>query len=476
MSFKKSFLKNVSAFATFSYISQGLTFLSTIILSRLLLPEEYGFVAIILVFTNFMQLFASVGLSAAIVRSDYGRTFLQHLHSLSIWIGLALALSMMIMAYPIASFFENNQLIIPTLLVSFRFIFESFIHVPSAYLSKHLKFHDLGIINLLQSFGQIIFTIILAYLGFSYWSLIIPMIFSPLIAYAYLKRKVKIPLKVYGWRATKMIFLKVRSLMGHLSLSHFFTYWSGNLDKVVVARLYSEADLGLYNRAFRFILIATNLIANIFSRVLFPSLKKLMEEKGDVKKEFLDLIRIINLFNMPIVLILLLFPNELVLLLWGNDWIGVADFLPYIAIILIFTSMFRTTSPVYLLYNSEKIYARVNIFGAVFRLIAIIIGGLISINHILMFIVLNNIFISLPMQAYFGFYKSFKYKTIDILKFWIPIMIIGFGLFLSIYFHNMALRLIALLIFNLLLLFSLRNTIWETLKHLRNKMKLNCHS
>ena len=472
MSFKKSFFKNISSFATFSYISQGLEFFSTIILSRLLLPEEYGFVAIILVFAGFMQLFSSVGISASIVRSDYGRTYHKHLNSLSIWIGFVLALSMMIMAYPIAIFFENTRLIIPIALVSFRFIFESFNHVPSACLSKLLKFNNLGIVNLIKSSFQIAFTIILAFLGFSYWSLIIPLIFSPLIAYAYLHKHVKLPLKIYGWRATKMIFSKIRSLMGHLSLSQFFTYWSGNLDKVIVARLYTQADLGLYNRAFRFIMIATNLISNIFSRVLFPSLKELMKKKGDVSKEFLDILRIINLFNMPIVLILLLFPTELVLILWGNDWIGVSDLLPYIGVILIFTSMFRATSPVYLLYNGEKMYTRVNIFNSVFRLIIIVIGGLISINHILMFITLNSIFINLPMHVYFGFYKSFGYKKNVILKFWMPIMLIGFGLFLSIYFQNIALRVVVLLIFNLLLLYNLRTTIWETLKYLKNKINV----
>ena len=473
MSFKKSFFKNISSFATFSYISQGFEFFSTIILSRLLVPEEYGFVAIILVFSGFMQLFSSLGIQASIVRSDYGRTYHKHLNSLAIWIGFGLALSMMVLAYPIAVFFDNNNLIIPTLLVSFRFVFESLEHVPSAYLSKMLKFNKLGVANLLKSSFQIVFTITLAFLGFSYWSLIIPLIFSPLVAYAYLNKHVGLPLKLYGWRATKMIFLKIRSLMGHLSLSHVFTYWSGNMDKVIVARLYTQADLGLYNRAFRFIMIATNLIANIFSRVLFPSLKQLMKEKGDVSKEFLDILRIISLFNMPIVLILLLFPKELVLILWGNDWIGVSDLLPYVAVILIFTSMFRAASPVYLLYNSEKMYTRVNIFNAVTRLIFIIIGGLISINHILMFIVLNSIFVNLPVQAYFGFYKSFGYNKKVILKFWIPNMLIGFGLFLSIYFDNIVLRVAVLIIFNILLLVNLRTTIWKTLEYLTIKIKTN---
>jgi O-antigen/teichoic acid export membrane protein len=471
MSFKKAFFKNISSFASFSYISQGLEFFSTVILSRLLLPEEYGFVAIIVVFTGFMHLFASVGIGASIVRSDYRGTFHQHLHSLSIWIGLVLALSMVLLAYPIAYFFEDNKLIVPTMLVSFRFIFESLGYVPSAILSKKLKFRELGIVNLIQSGFIIILSIILAFLGFSYWSLIIPLIFAPLLTYAYLISKVDLQLRIYGWRATKMVFIKIRSLMGYMSVSTLFTYWAANVDKVIIGRLYTQAELGLYNRAFRFIGLATKLITGIFSRVLFPSLKKLMQEKGNVRKESLDILRIVTLFNMPILLILLIFPNELVILLWGKEWAGVSYFLPYIAVILIFVSMLRTITPVYLLYNRERTLTAINIFESVSRVVVIIIGGFFSINHIIIFITLNILFISIPIHGYYGFYKSFGYNKAEVLKFWLPYTLTGIGIFLSIYFQDMILRVVMLLVFNALLLINLRTTIRETLKTLKTYLK-----
>ena len=87
-----------------------------------------------------------------------------------------------------------------------------------------------------------------------------------------------------------------------------------------------------------------------------------------------------------------------------------------------------------------------------------------------MFLTLNVIFISVPLHAYYGFYKSFGYKKLILLKFWIPIMLIGMGLFLSIYFENIALRVVMITIFNILFLIYLRKTIGETLKYLKNKI------
>ncbi len=474
MSFKKTFFKNISSFAIYRYISQGLEFLSTIILSRLLLPEEYGFVAIILVFSGFVQLFSDVGLGASVVRSDYGYTFHRHLYSLSVWLGMFLALIMMGMAYPIAYFFDNEALILPTILISLRFIFDAFTYIPYAILSKKLMFKSIGIANLFGTGFQIIFTIILAALGFSYWSLIFPLVLGPLFQLIYLRRKVKIPFRLYGIRATLRTMRKIRSLMGHLTISKLVSYWSGNADKVIVGRFYSEADLGLYNRAFRFIMIATKLITGIFSIVLLPSLKKLLTENGDANKEYLDILKIITLFNMPVILILLLFPSELVLILWGKKWQGVSVFLPYIAIILLFKSMLQTTSPVYILYRKERNMTIVNFVNSALTIALVLIGGLFSIMHIISFITLGIIVISLPLHIFFGFYKSFGFRKGVLVKFWVPVMLIGLGLFTSVHFDNYTLRIILLVGYNFMLIFSLRNTISEFLQYgLNMLMKKN---
>ncbi|MFW5803661.1 MAG: oligosaccharide flippase family protein [bacterium] len=463
MSFKKAFFKNTSTFASYSYISQGFEFFSTIILSRLLLPQDYGFVAIIMVFASFMQLFASIGINASVVRSDYGYTFHKQLNSLAIWIGTILAFIMVLLAYPIALFFDNPALFFPTILVSLRFIFQSFSHVPAAILSKKLDFNRTGFAHLLTSITQLSLSIIFAILGFSYWSLIIPMMFSPLVDYFYINYKVKLPFRIYSLSAANRVFRKIRALMGYLSLSNLFTYWSGNADKVVIGKFYNEFDLGLYNRSFRFIMIATKLITSIFSRVLFPSLKKLAVEKGDVNKEYLDIIRIITLFNMPVIALLLMLPTQLVLLLWGKDWIGVSDYLPYIGIILMLQSIFRTTQPVFLLYQKEKIFTYINLANSTIKIIIVIIGSFFSIIHIISFLTLFEIVINLPLQAYYGFYKSFGIKSSRVWIFWFPIFIISLGLWGSIHLTNFYMRLGFILVFNLILLYDLRFTLKEML-------------
>ncbi len=94
--FKRAFFKNIITLGGYNYSSQIANFLSSIVLSRLLLPEEYGYVALITVFTGFVTIFADAGLSYAIIRSDYGRTYHKGVTNLAFYIGLLLFLIMAI--------------------------------------------------------------------------------------------------------------------------------------------------------------------------------------------------------------------------------------------------------------------------------------------------------------------------------------------------------------------------------------------
>ena len=470
MTFKKKFYKSVSAFAAYKYFAQGLEFLATIILSRLLLPEEYGFVAIIHVFSGFIQLFSNVGIGQSLVRSDYKYTFHKHLYNLSVWIGIALTLIMMGLSWPISIFFDKPALILPTMVIAFKFFFDSFTYVPYALLSKNLKFNVVGKVRLWATGLQIGLTIVLAYLGFSYWALIIPLIISPVFQFILLRKWVKMPFTLYSWRATKRTLFRIRSLMGNLSMDNFIKYWAGTTDKVVIGRLYTQADLGLYNRAFRFISMTNNLITGIFSMVLFPSLKKLMEEKGDVNKEYMDIIRVLGLLNLPIVFVLMVLPQNLVQLLWGADWIGVATFLPYVGIILFINSVNSPISHVYILYGKERVMLLVNSVNSLLTIALVIAGGLISMMHIIKFLALGFLIITTPLNLYFGFYRSFKYKVMEIARFWLPAMVFGTMLFLSVYFLWPVTRVLSLLLFLLFLLYELRSGLKESRKIIQRKL------
>jgi teichuronic acid exporter len=433
LSFKKSFFKNILTFGGYNYTSQIANFLSTIVLSRLLLPEEYGYVALITVFTGFVVIFADAGLSMAIVRSDYGTTFHKAVTNLSFYIGVILFLLMAILAYPIALLYNDLTLIFPTLVMSLTFIAGAFKIVPMSIYTKALDFNFVGKVRLVANIISIGLMIILAFLGFSYWSLILPQFIMHLWQYLMFERRLKLGFRLYPISYTIVAFRKTRSLITNLSGFNLVNYWSRNADNLLIGKLYGNADLGIYSRAYKLLLLSLNLISGIFGTVLYPSLKKYDSEGGNIRSEYASILGIISLINYPVGAILILFPKIFVRLLWGNDWIMVADLLPYFGLLIFFQTMISTTGHMFILLEKEKLFMQVGITTSVLMVVAIALGAMHSMLMVAIAYTFCYVVVIVPINLYFGFIKAFGYGWKFIFQFWFPKLIFGTALLFTIF-------------------------------------------
>ncbi len=469
MGFKKDFIRNTARFGSYTYMVQIIEFVSTIVLSRLISPEEYGFVALIIIFSGFIFVLTNVGIKHAIIRNDYDKAKTKRFFSLSIWIGLTLFVFFTLLAYPIALFYDNMELILPTIVMGFIFIFESVSFVPGSLATKELKFNILGSASVIKTIFQVILMIILAFLGFSYWSLIIPLTLSPLVKFIYLSRKMDVSPAFYTFHDAYDLLKEIRSLVGSITISGIFNYWSRNIDNLLIGKFFGDASLGLYNRAYRFIYLATRLVTTVFGIVLFPSLKKLKDEGGNVNKEFLTILGGLSIFNYPIGFALILLAKPIVLILWGEDWTGVIQFLPYVGILILIQTIFSATSDFYVLQNKEKTVLKLSIISTVLSIIAIIFGVFYSALHVIIFYTLANL-ILIPVQVIIGFYKALKFNIQELLAFWAPKFIMGLLLVYFTYFdHYIGLVIIAVIYLAHLLLY-LREDLNELISLIRLKL------
>ncbi len=453
MGFKKDFIRNIAKFGSYTYIVQVIEFISTIVLSRLISPEEYGFVALIIIFSGFIFVLTNVGIKHAIIRNDYDKDKIKRFFSLSIWIGLTLFVLFAMLAYPIALFYENMKLIFPTMVMGFIFIFESINFVPGSLATKELKFNILGVGSIIQTIFQVILMIILAFLGFSYWSLIIPLTLSPFIKFLYISKKVDFTPALYGFHDAFGLLKEIRTLVGSITISGIFNYWSRNIDNLLIGKFFGDAALGLYNRAYRFIYLATRLVTTVFGVVLFPSLKKLKDEGGDVNKELLTILGGLSLINYPIGFALILLAKPIVLILWGQDWTGVIQFLPYVGILILIQTIFSATGDFYVLQKKEKTVLKLSIISTVLSVSAIVLGVRYSPLHVILFYTLANI-IMIPVQVIMGFYRALKFKISELLSFWAPKFFMSILLvYFNFYDHYLALVVIAVFYLAHLLLY-----------------------
>lgn len=437
MSFKKKFFKNSSIYTGFGSVSMVLEFISTMIISRFLTPEEYGFVAIITIFSGYFHQYSNTGLSQAVIRSEYGYTFQKLIYNLAVWMGTLLTIIMLSIAYPISVFFEDPKLLIPTLIMGFQFFIGGFTIVPNAILSRNLDFKYIGLLNVILTLFVILSMNIMAILGFSYWALIIPPVTRPLLFFILLESRVKFGIHIYGWKKTKLAFKQVKGLIVNLIIFNTFNYFARNSDNLAIGKMFGKTDLGLYNRAYKFLYMVRKLINSNIGPVLFPSLAEAKRNNEDYKSYFLSIIGVLSFIAMLISTPLILFADELSVLLWGENWIDVGIYLPYIGAIIPMQIMAIAAMDLYILENKEKALVNLGIPLEIILILGIVVGAILgSAVFVARSYAIAFLLVQTPVSLFFGHFRILKFTPAQILKFWTPKIILSAGFIYSIWFGN----------------------------------------
>lgn len=471
MSFRKNLFKNVIVLGGYSYGTQIISFLSSIVLSRLLLPAEYGFVALITVFTGFINQFSDAGLSYIIIRSDYKRLFHSTIHFLAIIIGVILAAMVVVLAYPIALFYKDPALILPTIIMSSSFILRSFTTVPFGILSKQLKFNTLGMIEMVCTVLEIVLMIIMAYLKMSYWSLILPSIAGNFLRIYMYNSSTGFKFRWLSMKYLVVGFRKAKGIIGNLTGFNLLNYWARNSDNLIVGKVFGTQSLGIYDRAYKLLNLALNVMSGLFGKVLYPSLKDLESKGGDSNKEYMNTLGIISLFNFPLSLLLIFFAKPLVILLWSEAWIQVADLLPYIGILILSQTLNSTTGNIFILKGKERILMLLGIPTNLVIILSIAAGAFFSMVHVLRFYALAFVIFDIPLVMYYGFKKSFGFDTKTILAFWLPKVILSVLMIISVWMNHTWITAILAALYLLHLLVSQRDDIANTLRYIKNRIR-----
>ena len=195
------------------------------------------------------------------------------------------------------------------------------------------------------------------------------------------------------------------------------------------------------------LLLPKNLISGILGLLILPSFKKLKSNREEFEKEFFSLNGIISIINFPIALILILFPDIFVNILWGARWAEVTDFLPYFGLLIIYQTILVTSGQIFILFNKERIQFRISILNNSLIIISLCIGAFFSPLYVALFYTLCFNLLIIPIHLYVGYYKSFNLRTKNIIKFWGLKLVIGLLIIFSIWQGLIKLRYILMFIY-----------------------------
>lgn len=329
-----SIKKKAKSGMLWSFLNQGTTqiinFAITLLLARLLMPEDYGLIGLISVFIVIGRSLTDAGFSSSLIRTkkvddgDYSTVFFINLLS-----SIILYIIIFFSSPYIADFFEEPVLENLIKIMALIFLINASSIVQSTKLNKSLQFKEqfkLQLIALIISSG---FAVYLALNDYGVWSLVIKDISYALLA--------SIQLWIYSRWIPKLRFdinkLKYHFNFGYkLLIADIISKIFNNSYNVVIGKFISTSQLGLFTRAKSMEELPNNIIFNAINKVLYPLLAEVNENDEKLKRVYRQIMSLVALFTIPILVYMSLIAEPLFVFLLTDKWVGAV---PYFQILII---------------------------------------------------------------------------------------------------------------------------------------------
>ena len=348
----------------------------TTLLARLIVPEQYGLVAMVMVFTSISEVFIDAGFSTALVR-DTKRTPLDC--TTVFWFNIVISLLffciIQICAPLIAEFYNMPQLTTITRVVAFSLIIIGFGSVQRTLLSAELNFKRMTNANIAGLVISGIVAIVMAYKGFQVWALVTQLLLSNIISTTIIWFK-------SSWRPTfdfsKESFCRYFAFGSRLLASALLNTGYNNVFSLVIGKVFRSATLAFYNRAANFGNTASSIPTGILESVTFPALCKIQDDVERLRNGYRRLIRLSTFVVFPLCLGLGAVAFPFIAVLLTERWIFAATLMQ----IMVFSRMWYPVHSLNLnllkVSGNSKLFFRLEIWkkcvGVVILCITVPIG------------------------------------------------------------------------------------------------------
>lgn len=419
------------------FSGMGITFISGIILARLLTPEDYGCIGMLSIFMVIAGAFVDGGFASALIQKkrptqeDYSTIFFFNL-------GMSLIMySILFLCAPAIARFYKMPLLSSVLRVQgLVLIISAFSIIQRNQLRKQFRFKKLTIVHLVSSIISVTITVIMAYHGFGVWSLVANNLitaFLPTVVY-WLTNK-WYPLLVFSKKSFKDLF----GFGFYMFLAHLVDTVCNNIQGLLIGRLYNPTTMGYYSKAKSTEEMASTSLSSVMGQVTYPLYAEYQYDKARLSIVIKRITNTVAYITVPLMLLLILLAKPLFVLLYSDKWLSSVPYFQILCIAGIAICFQSINYQAIAAIGKSKIMLRWTFIKRGIGL-CLIIGGLLlwGINGLLAGMVAQSWIIYL-INAYLVD-KYVGFKLLKQLKELVPIMSLAtialvvaylFGFFLS---------------------------------------------
>ncbi len=311
-----------------------LQFSVVLVLARLLSPYDFGVTSAAAVVTSFVIIFSMIGVGPVIVQ----RPVLTEAHvrtgfTVTVLLSIAFTVLLYFGSSYVADFFRIPELTNVIKVTSSIFLMQGFSVVAESLLERDLKFKLIIMLDVTSYIFYGIIGVILALLGFSYWSLVYALVFQnivKLVMTLYFSRHNMIP--YFDMKVSKELYF----YGGGFTLEKFISQFANEADNFVIGRFLGAGALGLYGRAYQMMVMPATLFGSVIDKVLFPAMAQVQDDPKKLEESFRIGLTSVSITTIPISILVWFLAEDIVYILFGADWLGLVPALKILSLGLLF--------------------------------------------------------------------------------------------------------------------------------------------
>lgn len=424
------------------FLTQGVGLLVQIILARILLPCDFGSMAIMVAIINYFGIFVQSGLSTAVVqKKNLDDSDISSLFSISLLIALLIYVILFFCAPLIGEFYKMNDILWPIRILSINLFFAAINSIQTGILSRHMKFKVIffrSIVSILVGGSVAIF---MALKGFGVWSLVVYSLLNAIIASIAMAFVPEVKMRLgICWGKVKELY----SFSGKIILTNLISGGGDTIRTMVIGKKYTTSQLAYYDKAYTYSNTVLQIITTSISSVLLPTFSRQQDDVVRLKEMVRRSMKLTAFVSFPLLLGVLVIAEPLVLLLLTDKWA------PCIPFLMVFCVL-RTCGPIttidkqvyYSLGRSEiGLYYEVGILVAnilmllcmlQYGIMAIAIGATVVefIGSFVLFYISHHIYGYSIKERLNDYFKPLLNSIIMVAVIW-PISLLGLSIIITL--------------------------------------------
>lgn len=390
------------------FFKLGITFVSGIILARLLTPREYGLLGMTTIFIALSQSFIDSGFRQALIRKqnctqvDYSTVFYFNL-----LVSIIFYLLLFVSAGAIGQFFEESKLPSIIRVLGIGLIINAMTVVQHTQLVKDINFRLQTRISIISAIVSGTLGIIMAYMGYGVWSLVAMTLSGSFVTMLllWLWRKWR-PSLMFSWMSFKEMF----AFGSRLLLSGLIDTLFRNIYNLVIGKYFSAAALGYYTRAVTFSNFPSQHLTNVMQRVSYPVLTTLQDDRCHLKAAYRKVIQNTMLLSFVFMMGMAAVAEPMVIALVGEQWRPSIGYLQLLCFVGMFYPLHAINLNMLKVLGRSDLFLRLELIKKVLAVPTIVIGVIFGIKVMIMGMIVNTL-----IAYYLNSYWSGKFIDYSVL-------------------------------------------------------------